>query len=109
MSELESVRIHFYAKLESVRIGKCQNSSSLEKCQKLLGLESVRIGKCQKLHRLESVRSCSDWKVSEIAQIGKCQKLLRLKSVRIGKCQNWKVSEIDTFQSEQFLNPLCVV
>ena len=53
---LESVRIHFYAKVESVRIGKCQNwkvseseSVRIEKCQnrKVSELESVRIGKCQ--------------------------------------------------------------
>ena len=40
VSELESVRIHFYAKLESVRIGKCQNWKVSES-------ESVRIEKCQ--------------------------------------------------------------
>ena len=40
VSELESVIIHFYAKLESVRIGKCQNWKVSES-------ESVRIGKCQ--------------------------------------------------------------
>ena len=46
VSELESVRMHFSSKLESVRIGKCQN-------WKVSKLESVRFGKCQ------------NWKVSE--------------------------------------------
>ena len=36
MSELESVRMHFSSKLESVRIGNCQN-------WKLSELESIRI------------------------------------------------------------------
>ena len=52
MSELESVRIHCYAKLESVRIGKCQNWKVSE---------LLKIGKCQ------------NWKVSETACIGKCK------------------------------------
>ena len=39
MSELESVRMDFSSKLESVRIGKCQN-------WKVSELESVIIGKC---------------------------------------------------------------
>ena len=56
MSELESVRMHFSLKLESVRSGKCQN-------WKVSEAESVRIGKFQnwKMSELESVRS------------GKCQ------------------------------------
>ena len=45
VSELESVRMHFSSKLESVRIGKCQN-------WKVSELESVIIGKCH------------NWKVS---------------------------------------------
>ena len=51
VSELESVRMLFSSKLESVRIGKCQN-------WKVSELESVRIGKCQnwKVSELESVR-----------------------------------------------------
>ena len=51
VSELESVRMHFSSKLESVRIGKCQNWKVSES-------ESVRIGKCQnwKVSELESVR-----------------------------------------------------
>ena len=67
VSELESVRMHFSSKLESVRIGKHQNrkvseleSVRIEKCQnwKVSKLESVRIGKCQnqKVSELESVR-----------------------------------------------------
>ena len=60
-------------RLESVRIGKCQNAFFF------------KIGKCQNafFSKLESVR------------IGKCQnrKVSELESVRIGKCQNWKVSE----------------
>ena len=51
MSELESVRMQFSSKLESVRIGKCQN-------WKVSELESVRIGKCQ------------NWKVSELESDG---------------------------------------
>ena len=59
VSELESVRMHFSSKLESVRIGKCQN-------RKVSEWESVRIGKCQ------------NWKVSESesVRIGKCQNYL---------------------------------
>ena len=57
VSELESVRIHFYAKLESARIGKCQSWKVSEE-------ESVRIDKNWKVSELESVRNCSDWKVS---------------------------------------------
>ena len=68
VSELESVRMHFSSKLESVRIGKCQN-------WKVSQSESVRIGKCQ------------NWKVSELesVRIGKCQnrKVSELESVRI--------------------------
>ena len=41
--------------------------------------EIALIGKCQKLLGLESVRICSDRKVSEAADHG--------------KCQNWEVSE----------------
>ena len=108
VSELESVRIHFYAKLESVRIGKCQNWKVSE---------LLKIGKCQNPSSLESVI------------IGKCQKLLGLESVRIGKCpiqggsdtfQFWPISILtlsiqssfwhfpyravsDTFHTEQFL------
>ena len=52
------------SKLESVRIGKCQN-------WKVSGLESVRIGKCQnwKVSELESVRigKCQNRKVSEFS------------------------------------------
>ena len=63
-------------RLESVRIGKCQNAFffKIGKCQnrKVSELESARIGKCQ------------NWKVSE------------LESVRIGKCQNLKVSELES-------------
>ena len=40
VSELESVRMHFSSKLESVTIGKCRN-------WKVSELESIRIGKCQ--------------------------------------------------------------
>ena len=74
MSELEGVRIHFYAKLESVRIGKCQN---------------------WKVSESESVRIAANWKAPEFIKFGKCQnwKVSELESVRIGKCQNWKVSE----------------
>ena len=76
VSELESVRMHFSSKLESVRIGKCQNwkvsESESVRILKVSELESVRIGKCQ------------NWKVSE------------LESVRIGNCQNWKVSESES-------------
>ena len=75
---LESVRMNFSSKLESVRIGKCQN-------WKVSELESVRIGKCQtrKVSELESVRigKCQNWKVSESESVG------------TGKCQNRKVSE----------------
>ena len=62
MSELERVRMHFYSKLVSVRIGKCQN-------WKVSELESVRIGKCQ------------NWKVSELESVrtGKCQNFLKFK------------------------------
>ena len=51
VSKLESVRMHFSSKLESVRIGKCKN-------WKVSELESVRIGKCQnwKVSESESVR-----------------------------------------------------
>ena len=52
------------SKLESVRIGKCQN-------RKVSKSESVRIGKCQnwKVSELESVRigKCQNWKVSEFS------------------------------------------
>ena len=56
MTELESVGMHFSSKLESARIGNCQN-------RKVSESESVRIGKCQ------------NWKVSELesVSIGKCQ------------------------------------
>ena len=111
-------------RLESVRIGKCQNPflCQIGKCQnrKVSESESVRIGKCQNCWELESVRIAENWKVSEFikfgkcqnssslesVRIGKCQKLLGLESVRIGKCQkllrlesvrnssDWKVSEI---------------
>ena len=40
LSELEFVRIHFYSKLEFVRIGFCQNWNLSE-------WEFVRIGICQ--------------------------------------------------------------
>ena len=87
MSELESVRIHFYAKLESVRIGKCQK-------WKVSELESVRIGKCQnwKVSELESVRigKCQNWKVSELQNPFKsifCPFWKKLESVKISKCQ----------------------
>ena len=63
-------------RLESVRIGKCQNTFFF------------KIGKCQnrKVSELESVR------------IGKCQnrKGSELENVRFGKCQNWKVSELES-------------
>ena len=60
---------YFEGRLESVRIGKCQNPffAHFEQKWKVSELESVRIGKCQ------------NWKLSETAQFG--------------KCQNWKVSE----------------
>ena len=74
VSELESVRIHFYAKLKSVRIRKCQNLKVSESV-------CVRIVICQNCGKLESVRIHQVWKVSETAQIGKCQKLFRLESV----------------------------
>ena len=72
MSEVESVRMHFSSKLDSVRIGKCQNWKVSE--LKVLELESVNIGKCQ------------NWKVS------------KLESVRFGKCQNPKVSKCESFR-----------
>ena len=86
MSELESVRIHFSGKLESVRTGKCQNWKGPEP-------DSVRIEKCQNwiVSEWESVRNCSDWKLSETALIGICQKLLRLECIR--NWPVWKVSE----------------
>ena len=61
-SELDSVRMHFSSKLESVRIGKCRNWKVSES-------ESVRIGKCQ------------NWKVpeSESVRIGKCHNFLKFK------------------------------
>ena len=87
-------------RLESVRIGKCQNAFffKIGKCQnrKVSKLENVRIGKCQ------------NWKVSESesVRIGKCQnrKVSKLENVRIGKCQDWKVSELDiaSFGFEKF-------
>ena len=54
MSELERVGIQFlsiWKKLESVRIGKCQNWKASE-------MESVRIGNCQnrKVSELEKVK-----------------------------------------------------
>ena len=51
MSELESVRIHFFAHFE-------QN-------WKVSELESVRI----RVSELESVRTCFDWKVSELESV----------------------------------------
>ena len=70
----------YQGRLESVRIGKCQNPffAHFEQNWEVSELESVRIGTChnRKVSELESVRNCSDWKESEIAQIGKCQKLL---------------------------------
>ena len=66
VSELESVRMQFSSKLESVRIGKCQ-------IQKVSELESVGIGKCQ------------NWKVSESesVRIGKCQNYYELEKFLI--------------------------
>ena len=58
-------------KLESVRIGKCQNSFF------------APIGKCQNFTKLESVRTSQYWKVSEFIKTEKCQKFSKLKSVRI--------------------------
>ena len=81
VSELESVRMHFSSKLESVRIGKRQN-------WKVSELESVRIGKCQ------------NWKVSELesVRIGKCQNrkvpILTLSNF----FQNGQKLDYDTFQ-----------
>ena len=80
----------FFSKLESVRIGKCQNQKESE-------LENVRIGKCPnwKVSESERVRigKCQIWKVSESerVRIGKCQiwKVSELESVRVGKCQNY--------------------
>ena len=88
VSELERVRIHFYAKLESVRIGKGQN-------WKVSELENVRIGKCQnwKMSELESVRIAKNWKVSEFIKFGKCQNWKVSETAWIGKGQNWNVSE----------------
>ena len=65
-------------RLESVRIGKCQNRRVSE-------LESVRNCSVWKVSELECVRTCLDWKVSEL-EVSEL--------VEIGKCQNWKVSEI---------------
>ena len=59
MSELESVRMHFSLKLESVRIGKCEN-------QKVSELESIRIGKCQNWKVPESEKG-KNWKVSKFS------------------------------------------
>ena len=71
-------------RLESVRIGNCQNAFFLKigkrQSQKMTEVESVRFGKCQ------------NWKVSE------------LKSLRIGKCKNWKVSESERVWQLQFLH-----
>ena len=54
-------------------------------------LESVRIGKCQNPF-LCQIGKCQNWKVSELesVRIGKCQnrKVSESESVRIGKCQN---------------------
>ena len=74
-------------RLESVRIGKCQNAFffKIGKCQNAF---FFKIGKCQnrKVLELESVRigKCQNWKVSE------------LESVRIEKCQNQRVSELES-------------
>ena len=59
-------------KLESVRIGKCQNSFF------------AQIGKCQNqtVSKLESVKISQNWKVSELLNIGKCQNLSKLENVR---------------------------
>ena len=66
-------------RLESARIGKCQNPffALFEQNWNVSERESVRIGKCQ------------IWKVSESESvgIGKCQKLLGMESVGMGKCQ----------------------
>ena len=74
-------RMHISSKLESVRIGKCQN-------RKVSELESVRIGKCQKckLSELESVRigKCQNWMCQN-------RKVSELESVRIVKCQNFQI------------------
>ena len=111
VSELESsesIFCPFWAKLESVRIGKCQNWKVSES-------ESVRIRECQnwkvsETAQFESVRirECQNWKVSETAQfesvrIGKCQNLLGLESVR--SCSDWKVSEIAWIGKCQKLPP----
>ena len=62
-------------------------------------LESVRIGKCQNAFFFK-IGKCQNWKASEFASvlIGKCLnwKVSELESVRIGKCQNRKVSELES-------------
>ena len=51
------------------------------------------------MSELESVRFCSDWKVSDFAQIGNCQIQLRLESVKIGKCQ--KLLRLESVRTAQ--------
>ena len=74
-------------RLESVRIGKCQNAFFF------------KIGKCQN-------GKCQNWKVSELesVKIEKCQnwKVSELESVRIGKCQNRKVLELESVRIFRF-------
>ena len=104
----EALEQVFWENVESFRIRKCRNRkvSELEsirnclvwKCQKLHRLESFRIGKCQKLLDWESVKNCSDWKVSEIAQIGKLSDSFQTKQFLTilpqGQfCFRWKMSE----------------
>ena len=62
------------SELERVRIGKGQNWKVSETAE------------------IVSVRICSNGKMSETARIGKCQKLIKMESVR--NCLGWKVSEL---------------
>ena len=66
MSELESVRIQFLPILEE--IGKCQNWNVSESnfCPFWKKLESVRIGMCQ---NPIFAHFCRNWKVSELESV----------------------------------------
>ena len=74
-------------RLESVRIGKCQN-------WKVSELESVRIGKCQ------------NWKVSELesVRIGKCLNLESVKSkIKVGLHISWSTDLFTNWRTLKIL------
>ena len=98
---LESVRMHFPSKLESVRM----HFPSLFKCPlrypfhcPVERLESVRIGKCQNVFslKLESVRMrfLQNWKVSECIFLHSLS--AHWDSLSIARLRNWKVSELES-------------